>query len=438
MRSNFYLKLTLGLAFSASLAGAQDRGVIRQLGPVVAKSTEPVGNVLVRPAGSGVLVNDIQKRRVILFDSALAKFTVVADTTPATANAYPSRFPAALIGFRGDSSLLIDPQSQSMLVIDPTGKVGRVMAVPSSQDAMAMGMPGAGFDGRGHIIYRGAPMPRMTGFTPGAGFTPPEFPDSVPIMRIDLATRVRDTLTWMKIQKIKMDVTRSDDGRMSITSQVNPLPVVDEMVLLPDGSVALVRGKDYHIDFVNADGTKLSAAKIPFDWQRLTDEDKVALIDSVKAARERMGNSAPTVNLGGAGGPQVALGGAGGGGGGPQINIQIGGGPGGPGGPGGGANRPATPPQLNFVPASDLPDYKPPFFAGAARADTEGNIWIRTIPTKSIPGGPVYDVINRKGELVERVQIPVNNQIIGFGPNGAVYMTVREGDNTFLQKARIR
>ena len=93
---------------------------------------------------------------------------------------------------------------------------------------------------------------------------------------------------------------------------------------------------------------------------------------------------------------------------------------------------------MNFVPASELPDYKPPFFAGAARADTEGNIWIRTIPTKSIPGGPVYDVINRKGGLVERVQIPVSSQIVGFGPNGAVFMTVREGDNTFLQKARIR
>jgi hypothetical protein len=307
---------------------------------------------------------------------------------------------------------------------------------------MAMGLPGAGFDGRGHIIYRGAPMPRMTGFTPGAGFSPPEFPDSVPILRIDLATRVRDTLTWMKIQKLKMEVTRTENGGMSVTSMINPLPVVDEMVLLPDGSVALIRGKDYHIDFVNADGTKVSAAKIPFDWQRLTDEDKVALIDSVKAVRERMGNTAPTVNVGGAGGPQIAFGGAGGGGAAPQINIQIGGGPGGPARADATAGAAAAGVQrqqpVSFVPASELPDYKPPFFAGAARADTDGNIWIRTIPTKAIAGGPVYDVLNRKGELVERVQIPVNSAIVGFGPNGAVYMTVREGDNTFLQKAHIR
>lgn len=442
MRSNPYLKIVLGLATLTSVAGAQDRGVIRQIGPVVAKSTEPIGNVSVRASGSGVLVNDISKRRVILFDADLAKYVVVADTTAETANAYPARFQASLIGYRGDSSLLLDPQSLSMLVVDPSGKIGRVMSLPSSQDAMAMGLPGAGYDGHGRIVYRGAPMPAMRGgFRPGMPMTPPEFPDSVPVLRIDLATRVRDTLTWIKVQKLKMDVTHTADGGMSITSQINPLPIVDDMVLLPDGGVALVRGKDYHIDFVNADGTKSTAAKIPFDWQRLTDEDKIALIDSVKAARERLGNAAPTLAVGGGAGPQIAIGGGGGGGGGgaPQINIQMG-----PGGPGGGPARagasgaPGRQQQMSFVPPSELPDYKPPFFAGAARADTEGNIWIRTIPTKSIPGGPVYDVISRKGELVERVQIPVNSLIVGFGPGGTVYMTVREGDNTFLQKARVK
>ncbi len=440
MRSKFYSKLAFGLAFTASVAGAQDRGVIRQLGPVVSKSAEPVGNIIVRSSGTGVLVNDVTKRRVILFDSTLAKFVVVADTTAATSNAYPSRFPAALIGFRGDSALLLDAQSLTMLVVDPAGKIARVMSLPSTQDAMAMGIPGSGFDGRGHIIYRAAPFPRMPAFGPNGPMGAPEFPDSVPVLRIDLATRVRDTLSWVKVQKIKVEMNRSEDGRMSITSQINPLPIVDEMVLLPDGSVALIRGKDYHIDFVNPDGTKMSAAKIPFDWQRLTDEDKVALMDSVKAARARLGNVAPTVAVGGAGGPQIAFGGAGGGGAAPQINIQIGGGPG---GPGSGARRGDLAPtgaaanaQMNMVPASELPDYKPPFFAGAARADADGNIWVRTIPTKAIAGGPVYDVINRKGELVERVQVPLNSAIIGFGPNGTVYMTVREGENTFLERAR--
>lgn len=438
MRSTRYLGLVLGLLATAEAASAQDRGKIRQLGSVVAKSTEPItANSTIRPSASGVLVNDAGKRRVIFFDTGLSKFTTVADTTPETGNAYPNRFPGSVIAFKGDSSLFFDAQSLSMLVIDPAGRITRVMSLPSSQDAMAMGLQGAGYDGRGHIIYRGAPFP--TGgmrFGPGGPTHAPEFPDSVPLLRIDMATRVRDTLAWVRVQKIKMEITPTPNGGMSMSSQINPLPTVDEFAILPDGSVALIRGKDYHVDFVNADGSRVSAAKVPFDWQRLTDEDKIALIDSVKAARERMIAANPPTTIGGPGGPQISLGGSGGGGGGPMINIQIGGGPGG--GPGAGAGARPGAPTVSFVPPSDLPDYKPPFFAGASRADTEGNIWIRTIPTKAIPGGPVYDVINRKGELLERVQIPVNSSIVGFGPNGAVYMTVRDGDNTFLQKASIR
>jgi sugar lactone lactonase YvrE len=79
--------------------------------------------------------------------------------------------------------------------------------------------------------------------------------------------------------------------------------------------------------------------------------------------------------------------------------------------------------KLDFIPASDLPDYKPPFFAGSTRADRDGNLWIRTIA--GVAGGPVYDVVNRKGELIDRVQVPADHTILGFGPNGTVYLLNR-------------
>lgn len=94
--------------------------------------------------------------------------------------------------------------------------------------------------------------------------------------------------------------------------------------------------------------------------------------------------------------------------------------------------------QVSFVDPSDLPDYKPAFFAGSVRVDTQGNLWIRTIPTRAIPGGPVYDVIGRNGELVERVQVPEGRTIVGFGTNGAVYLLARDGGDTHLEKASIR
>lgn len=422
------------LAAATTIAGAQQRPPIRQIGAVTAKSTESFTGVAgVRALSSGgVLVNDVSGRRVILFDSQLSKFTVIADSTSATANAYGGRL-GALIAYRGDSSIFVDPQSVSMLVIDPAGKVGRVIAIPRAEDASAIGSPigNTSFDRQGRLIYRASPrfgQQRIVTGTPGGMPPMPDIPDSAFVLRVDLATRKLDTVGVVRTPKIKMEVKTDDRGGVSMSSLVNPLPTVDEWAVTSDGALAFVRGKDYHVDFVNPDGTRVSAAKVPFDWQRLSDEDKIAFIDSVKAARERQGANAPLVGAG-------AAPGAGGG----TPNVQIFMGPGGPGGGPGGPTRNAAPGlQLNFIPPNELPDYKPPFFAGSVRADTEGNVWVRTIPTAAIAGGPVYDVINRKGELVDRVQIPANRTIAGFGPNGAVFLINRDGTTATLERATVR
>ncbi|HEY8176187.1 MAG TPA: hypothetical protein VIF32_10860 [Gemmatimonadaceae bacterium] len=438
--------ITLGafaVLTSVSPARTQQLPPIRQLGSVVATSKETFGpNVFVRHLKGGVLVNDVQNRRLLLFDSTLASFTVVADTTPATASAYSGRV-GGLIAYRADSSLFVDPASQSMLVIDPAGKVQRVMAVPRSQDAMMLGNPmigTPGLDATGRLVYRGFPRMQMMrppgGGEGNRGFTPPEMPESTAIVRIDLTSRQTDTVGFAKIPKMKMDMQRDDNGRVTVNMVMNPLPVVDEWAVLSDGSIALVRGRDYHVDWVRPDGARESSPKIPFEWQRLTDEDKIAFIDSVKAARQRMAASAPTPAT-----PGAAAGGGGGavaGGGGEQrlqINVGPGGGPPPGGGPGGGGG-----PNVSFVQPSDLPDYKPPFFAGAGsvRADADNHLWIRTIPTKGIAGGPVYDVINTKGELVERVQVPKDRVIVGFGAGGVVYLVARDGTTTKLERARVK
>lgn len=446
MRSGTTLASLILVAALTSIAGAQQRPPIRQVGAITAKSAEALSITIgIRPLADGrVFVIDNNNRRVLLFDPALKTFTVVADSTSATANAFSGRF-GGLIKYRGDSTIFADPTSLSMLVIDPTGKIARVMSVPRSQDAMMLATGGAGaasFDASGRLIYRAPPnLPRPT-FSAGGAFAMPEIPDSAAVVRMDLATRQMDTLAFIKIPKVKVDVTRDDNGRVTATAQINPLPVVDEWAVLSDGSVAFVRGRDYHVDFVRPDGSRTSAAKIPFEWQRLTDEDKVAFIDSLKAARARLGPNAPTVGFGGMGGAVM-------GGGAPQMVI-IGGPGGGPGGPAGGGGAGGGPnirigggaggagPQMNFVPASELPDYKPPFFVGSVRPDAEGNLWIRTIPTKAIPGGPVYDVINMKGELVDRVQIPENRTIVGFGADGTVYLAARDNAMVYLERAKLR
>ena len=56
-------------------------------------------------------------------------------------------------------------------------------------------------------------------------------------------------------------------------------------------------------------------------------------------------------------------------------------------------NTPTAPTlrESAVMPANELPDYRPPFATGAVRADADGNLWIRTLPPKPVPGGPIYD-----------------------------------------------
>jgi len=433
----------LGSILIATTAVAQQQPPIRQLPPVAAKSSVQWNNILGMRAlpGGRVLVNDVAGRKVVLLDSMLAPITIVADTTPATSTAYSGRI-ASIIPYRGDSTLFVDPQSMSMMVVDPNGKMTRVMALPRADDAGALGglfASNAGLDASGRLVYRApfrfirnGPRPTTSNGLPMMP-TPPE---SAMIVGVDLTTRQLDTVGVIRIPKVNMQVSQDDKGNMRITSELNPLPVVDEWAVLSDGTVAFVRGQDYHVDFLNADGTKRSAPKIPFDWQRLTDEDKVAFIDSVKAARERLASAqqaqqgAPTANgasRGPAGSPDGVAG--------QRIVIQMGpdGGRGGAAASLGGGQA-----QVNFIAPSELPDYKPPFFANSVRADADGNLWVRTIPTKQIPGGPVYDVINHDGKLVDRVQIPSGRTIAGFAADGSVYLVSRDGSAMTLERARAR
>ena len=50
----------------------------------------------------------------------------------------------------------------------------------------------------------------------------------------------------------------------------------------------------------------------------------------------------------------------------------------------------------------------------------------------------VYDVINGKGELFERVRVPVGRWIAGFGKGGIVYLVSGTPSNTVLERSRLK
>src|SRR5204862_7398358 len=84
-------------------------------------------------------------------------------------------------------------------------------------------------------------------------FMPPALPDSVPIVRYDLTARRLDTAAFVKVYAPKCNVVQSEGGGVRMSTFINPIPEVDDWAVLPDGTIAIVR-KDYHVDFVDADG----------------------------------------------------------------------------------------------------------------------------------------------------------------------------------------
>jgi hypothetical protein len=90
------------------------------------------------------------------------------------------------------------------------------------------------------------------------------------------------------------------------------------------------------------------------------------------------------------------------------------------------------------VPANELPDYRPAFANGSVRADAEGKLWVRIIPSKPSASGPEYDVIDRSGKLADRVTLPRGTTIAGFGAGGIVYLGVRDTAGVHVVRARER
>ena len=222
------------------------------------------------------------------------------------------------------------------------------------------------------------------------------------IVRVDLATRKLDTAAFFKIAKTKMN-DRADRPRHLDDLEINPMPVVDDWAVLV-GRIDRDRartGLPHRLR--RRDGARHAAAEAPVRLaaadgrgqgggasirrrQRSRQPRAAATAPAASAARrrramarQRMVSSWPWVaaTRGGGGVAAAATAGA--------VAAGI----------------------ATVVDASELPDYRPAFSAGSPSGGP------RRQPLDSHHGharravaGPIYDVVNRKGELVDRMQIP--------------------------------
>jgi hypothetical protein len=191
------------------------------------------------------------------------------------------------------------------------------MAPPHAADLMFLGIPAAfgrpAFDAQGRLIYRSVVRPNFRPTpTPGGNqkmeMTPVNV-DSAPILRGDFDKRTVDTLAWMRTPsqgRMGMEIKENPaGGAPSITMHMllNPFSMADEWSVLSDGTIAIVRVQDYHIDWIDPDGTKRSTPKMPIDWRRYTDAERMQRVDSISGSPINR-SSAASPSSAGAGAPQ--------------------------------------------------------------------------------------------------------------------------------------
>lgn len=413
-----------------SLAAQQNVPVITLPAASVA-TRETLGSVLgIREVPGGrLLVNDADRRQVRLFDSTLAISAVVIDSVAGTSSSYGRR-PAPLIAYLGDSTLFPDYSSRTLLVLDAMGHVARAMALPTPND-VGLVRRGSGIDARGRLLYLGNAAQAPDASRDG------DAADSVPILRADFDLRRTDTLGRIARPLAKV-AAETPDGRAVISIwTLDPLRTIDEWAALSDGSVAFVRGHDYHVDWIRPNGSATSTPKLPFDWKRLEDDDRRRIFDSTRTQLARAAENGTIVEIadmisivrksnatlppmGGAtpGGGRSGSG-SGPGGGSPLAGLKL---------------LPLDGTQLDRV-----PDYYPPIRTGAALADRDGRLWILpTTSAQSKQGELVYDVVDANGTLVHRVRAPLGRLIVGFGTGGVVYMVAGNRASGFtLERSRL-
>jgi hypothetical protein len=393
-RPRLVLSLTL---FAASSAAAQpDLPKIRSLGS--AEATVVLGTNLapsVRVMSDGrAIVADFNNRRLMLTSADLTRVDTLFDMLTAPPLAFPVGV-VTLVPGQGDTTLFYDNSARGFRVLDPMGRVVRRLSLADPSVRVPAPNSVAAIDARGRLVI----ATHHSNFDrPVSGIQPQA--ESLMVARLRFDQRGFDSLTSMKGSGQRIEQT--GDSAMKPRPVTMTLPAVengDAWAMLSDGTVAIVRSKDFHVDWIATDGSRRSTPPIPWSWKSFT-----------RAERDSIRSLAETVLIGG--GRVISTSGAA-----------------------------APPPPLPMTRVVDTVPERVPAFYGTARSDHENRFWL---PLGARVFGPpsadpvVYGIIDSKGKLVERVELPARRLIVGFGPD-AVYAVASIGREGFaLERYRYR
>jgi hypothetical protein len=383
-----YPQRTLGTPVAVGAEPLRDIAAVRELsdGRLLVAERGPI-NAMIKsmmatfakaagPGGRGGAADSIANlpesppARIVLFDAKLAHVQAISRQTGDDASELQQ--PQALLGTTADTTLLLSIGRSDLLVIDPGGRLAGSRSIPGGGGAL-LGAPDVAVDRAGRLLFQ--PRVQESRNTP-AGMEVGS-PDSAAIVALDFKTGATIPVVYLRVagNSAIMEADASSAGRMKMHMKTAPFPVIDDWVLMPDGTVAIIRGADLHIDWIAPNGKRRSTPPIPYVKQAVTDSDKVTLVK-----RQHLIDSMPMM----------------------PRNMSL----------------------VQAEPDS-FPRFKPPFSARGAMAASDGTIWL---PSKIIsPATPEgYAVIGPDGRVREIVHLANGQRLLGFG-KGVVYVQVSNG-----------
>jgi len=283
------------------------------------------------------------------------------------------RQPDAVWPLPGGRTLLVDLGNGRLTELSPDLEFGETRPYSLGDISMGqivMAIPQA-IDGQGRLYFRG--LGGMGGMRS----------DSAKVLRLDLETGVIDTAATFKRPETIVETSGGPGERNERISQV-PLSPADAWGVAPDGRVVVVRTGDYHVDWVNADGSVTIGEPVPYEPIGLGRAERE------EWARERM-------ETGGALSISVEVENG-------SMSMQ--------------ASRGGSTDDDDNLDDRPWPEVKPAFYDRPVPVDGLGRAWVRRHrDAGEVPG---YDVFGSDGELAMSVDLRMNRRVVSFG-DGVLY-----------------
>jgi hypothetical protein len=288
-----------------------------------------------------------------------------------------------LVPLSGDTTLVEDPDNNRFLILLAGRPVGTIPAIViRPREGVTYGLSPRAADARGRL-YMLLPL----GLAPG---------ERIPILRFDRASERFDTVGTVRNERFGVQrgrpvgVQRGQAGSQTIgVNAPTPFVVRDEWSVSPDGFIAIAHGDPYSVDWVGADGAMTKGAPITYTPVKVTDAEKAQW----RAQQRESGGGTLTTTSGG------------------RTMVQ----------------------RIPVPEPASWPEVMPAFTGRAMVAAPDGSVWVmRAAPASA--GVVTYDVINRRGNVSRRVEIPVAHKVVAFGAH-RVYV-VRQDEDGLLHLQR--